>query len=289
MKKKTFLAAASLMAVLLLAPFAFAAGLTPGVTLTVTNSAPTVPTVVQPAAKDPTSCATTSVTVQFNASDVDGITDLDLSASYVNISKGAVTRQLTTCVSVENYSSDNTMAISCTGNMQYYDAAGTWDIKAVAVDNSAESGSDATLDLTYNAGTGLMDVQYTSGSAIAFGNVAKGSTKNMDTAGFKLRNCGNVALNNSVDGADITGSGQTMAVGQFRVDDDTDYDADTSNNAILPLTTAPQDFSPNAATGIPVSTGSDSTWSLYFFVNVPAAQAAATYDTGSWTFAPSAA
>ena len=278
------------MAVLLLAPFAFAASLTPGVTLTVTNSAPTVPTVVQPAAKDPTSCATTSVTVQFNATDVDGITDLNLSASYVNISKGATTRQLTACVSAENYSSDNTMAISCTGNMQYYDAAAAdWTITAVAVDNSAESGSDATLDLTYNAGSALMDVLYTSGSAIAFGNVAKGSTKTMDTAGFKLRNCGNVALNNSVDGADITGSGQTMAVGQFLVDDDTDYDTDTSNNAILPLTTAPQDFSPNAATGIPVSTGSDSTWSLYFFVNVPAAQAAATYNTGSWTFAPSAA
>jgi hypothetical protein len=230
------------------------------------------------------------VTVQFNATDTNGIDDLNLSATYVNITRSSTTRQLTTCVSAVNYSSDNTMTINCTGNMQYYDAAASnWVITANAVDSSAASASNNSLSLTYNSGT-LMDVQYTSGSAITFGNVAKGSTGTVDTDGFKLRNCGNGALNNSVTGAAITDGGvNSMAVGQFYIDDDNSYGTDTSNNAILPLTAGAQAFSLYAATGIAVSTGSDSTWSLYFFVNVPAAQAAATYNTGSWTFTPSAA
>jgi len=170
----------------------------------------------------------------------------------------------------------------------YYDSPGSWTI-SIHVEDAGSSDENNTQSLVYNSGT-LMDVQYTSGSAITFGNVAKGSTGNMDTDGLKLRNCGNAALNNSITGAAITDGGvNSMAVGQFYIDDDATYGTDGSDNAILPLTTAPQAFSLYAATGIAVSTGSDSTWSLYFFANVPSSQAVAVYNTGSWTFTPSAA
>jgi len=244
-----------------------------------------------PSSADPSSCTQTAIAqaVSFNASSTLGASAIDLSKTHANFTKGSVAHQAATCVNTTSMEGVDWTIINCTGAaFDYYDSSGSWTI-AIHVEDSGSSDENSTQNLNYGVGT-LMDVQYTSGSAIAFGNVAKGSAGNRDTDGLKLRNCGNVALGNNVTGAAITNGGSnSMAVGQFYVDDDGNYGEDSGNNVILPLTTGAQAFSPYGGAGIPISTGSDSVWALFFFVNVPAGQAAVTYSQGTWAFTPSQA
>lgn len=245
-----------------------------------------------PASADPSSCTQTAITqaVSFNVSSTLGASAIVLADTHVNFTKDSVTHQATTCANTTPMESVDWVVINCSGAaFDYYDSSGSWTI-AIHVEDPGSSAEDASQGLSYGVGT-LMDVQYTSGSAITFGNVNKGSAGNRDTAGLKLRNCGNVALTNNVTGAAITDGGtNSMSAGQFYVDDDGNYGEDSGNNVILPLTTGAQAFSPYGGAGIPVRTGgSDSVWALFFFVNVPAGQAAVAYNQGTWAFTPSQA
>ena len=73
-----------------------------------------------------------------------------------------------------------------------------------------------------------------------------------------------------------------MNISSCRIDDDntpSQFGAET-DKAELYLTEAAQAFSKVGGQAYNVS----SNWSLYSFLNVSAGQAAATYNTGDWTF-----
>jgi len=248
-----------------------------------TNVAPVVESVSTPSARDVTSCNTTALPViQVNVSDADGYADVSTGNTYVNISNGAVTHQSATCV--EDSHDTNWILLNCTGAaMNFYDVAGAWTITAYSQDALGVSNTLAGSNMTYNAGTHMI----LQNDPITFGSIYSGinNTVNTNAPALNVKNCGNIKLNMTITGANITDGGSNiMSVASFRIDDDNNATDDTGNKAKLVLSEAAQDFSKTNGFG----TGASSTWDLYSFVNVPVNQAAATYTTGTWTFIASA-
>lgn len=269
-----------LFALTLLVGMVFAANT--GVNVTVGNADPVIVTVDAKGAEDPTLCTTTGIgAATFNVTDANGALDLNVSGMYINYTNGSVTHTADTCVN--SSSGSDWMVVSCTGaSFDYYDAANPYTMTVFAIDNTGGNTTDTSQSMTYNEGV-LMQLN---NGPITFGVVSAGSVNNTNTnaPAFNSENCGNVILNESVTGSDITdGGSNTLAIGQFRISDSGTPGAGTE----LVLTTGPQDYS--KAGGQAISTGTPATWSLYSILNVPAIQAAATYDSGSWDFTPSKA
>lgn len=275
---------AALFALAILAGVVFAD--TSGVSATVNNAGPAIVSVTAKSAEDPTLCTHTAVgAVVFNATDTNGWGDINLTATYVNFTNGADTHASSTCVNTSN--GTNWVVISCTGaELDYNDTTGSWEMHVLVVDDDAESAENATETMTYNEGVLMRLVN----DPITFGSVDVGSTSNVNTNSpvLKSENCGNVILDLAITGVAITDGGtNSIAVGQFRIDDDVtpDQGGGETDKAELTLTTGSQNFS--KVGGQAVSTGTAATWDLYSFLSIPALQADAVYNTGSWTFTPS--
>lgn len=270
-----------LMAMFLTAAVSFAA--TTGVSLTVGNTAPTIVTVTAPAAQDPTECAATTIpAIRVNVTDPDGWADVNLSASYVNITKSGVTHQASSCVT--NVHNGNWIEMNCTGaSFAYNDTSGVWNLTAYVKDNAGASITNTTQTLTYNTGI----LMRTNNAPISFGAVYAGSNDNVNNnaPGFNAENCGNAILNMSITGANITDGGvNSIAAGQFRLDDDAtpSQGGGETAKAELTLNTSAQDFSKTGGIAL------GSTWGLWSFANIPVAQAQAVYNVGTWTLTASA-
>ena len=269
------------LGVLLLLGVAFAGNSgTSNVTLGVGNSAPNIESVSTPAAFDPNACAVKAVPViQVNVSDADGYADVNLTASYVNVTNaaGTITHPSTSCI--EDTHGATWIVMNCTGaEMNYYDIpAATWKINAYTQDNSITPATDtmAGTDMTYNERVHMQLLA----TPITFGTLYSGSSGNNNTnTGFAMENCGNVALTSSVQGANITDGGSNiMDVSNFKLSTAV---TEGSGN------TFPLDGTVQAITngGILVSTGSVAKTPLYSWVSIPVGQVKATYNTGVWTF-----
>ena len=255
------------------------ADINPNVNLTVLDATPEIKGIGASFSEDTESCTTTTISAQWmNVSDGNGWEDINLSACYINYTYGATTYQADTCVNVSNGTS--WVNISCTGAVfNYTDQAGVWNITFYAEDDGGNSVTNhtATTNLTYNSGI-FINI---SDTTITWGSITAGvyDTINSNSPDLYIENCGNTILNINWTGADVTGSGHTLAISNFRLDNTTG----ASSIYNMTLTTSPQRYTPfdNLAIG-----GTDN---FYVKVDIPSGTFATTYDTTTWTITPSEA
>ncbi len=248
--------------------------------ITLDNAAPTIDSMHAKSAEDPLSCANTTIgAIQFDVTDLNGVCELNLSETYVNLTKGSATRASLTCVN--DSSTETTMTISCTGaDLYYWDSPGSWALGAYTTD-SYDSATNGTGTMAYNEGIYMA----VNNGPINFGNVAKGTSDNLNLnlPATNLENCGNVALNDTITGANITDT-----TGDYWIPADLfKANNESGTGGAITLTEAAQEFQPSG--GIIVSTGPASTWDTYYFVTILTTQYATTYANGTWTFTPSKA
>lgn len=251
-----------------------------GVTLNIGNTEPNITSVSTPDALDPNPGTTRTIpTIQVNVTDNDGYADINHLNSYVNITNGETTHVADTCI-VDTYS-NNWVVLNCSGaSFNFYDTPGSWTLTAYVEDTAEASDTETGSDLTYNEGVHLT----LNNAPITFGAVYTNTEDNVNTnsPAFNVQNCGNVALNLTITGSNITdGGSNSISASQFRIDDDItpSEGVETSENE-LTLSEVAQTYIKSGG----ITTGSSSTWDLYFFVNVPIGQEQATYSVGSWTF-----
>ena len=248
--------------------------------ITLDNARPVINGFYAKGSEDPLSCTNTSMgVIRFNVTDDNGACELNLTATYVNLTKGSANRAALTCVNASQ--SGNKLTLNCTGaDLNYWDSPGSWTLGAYTTDNY-DPDTDASGSMTYNEGIYMA----VNNGPINFGNVVKGSTDNLNlnSPATNLENCGNVILNDTLTGANITDTtgAYWIPVSLFKANNQ------SSTSGATTLSAAAQAFQPTG--GIIVSTGSASTWGTYYFVTIPTTQYATTYANGTWTFTPSKA
>jgi len=242
------------------------------------NVAPTIIQVNPIPPQTPVSCGLKTIPETiFLVYDENGYLDILNASAYANFSNGTKTYQTTSCTTT--YVNETTVRFNCSGiNFDYKDSPGTWNILAFVSDQSGLTATNNTQSMTYNT-----LVSMTATQQIIFGTCGPGSTNcvNINSPPFNLTNCGNVALNTSITGMDISdGLGHVLAINNFRVDDDPQPNGgDTGNNPEMVLTTNAQAYNK------PILVGES--WNLWYFLNVPTSQYQSTYNIGYWIWTPS--
>ncbi len=126
-------------------------------TLPATNTPPQIISLTAIAAQDPTEDSFTNVFFNFTAYDPDGFADLKDASARANFTRaGEPVRQNLTCNKLNTFAS-NYANYSCAIQMQYFDAAGIWNISAVindSLDTVGTNNSNATV--TYNTLTAFV-------------------------------------------------------------------------------------------------------------------------------------
>ena len=190
------------------------------VTITISNTAPSIFNVSSIAAQSPTINSTTAVTFTFNVTDPDGVADLTNSTARANFSKsGDTTVSNSSCI-VFNYTVNSTTAqYHCTVNMNYYGGAGTWTVNAMINDTSNAQATNSSTSFTYNA-LNAMAINVTSLTWGAVGVTSTDTGSNNDPVG--VLNLGNQALWTNVTGKDLLGyttPTRLIPTAYFEVDD----------------------------------------------------------------------
>jgi len=111
------------------------------------ESPPTIDTLEYPSSVDPTEGSTTTVILNFTATDVD--TNIDNSSAVITITDGTTTYTNSSCV-VTGIDAD-TNRYECNIDLNYYDNAGTWDINASVCDLTDFCDENTTESFTYNS------------------------------------------------------------------------------------------------------------------------------------------
>ena len=124
------------------------------VNITVSNTAPTIAAVNSISAvnlnEGPSS---TTVTVNFRASDADGAANLNDSSAMANFTRaGESVRLNSSCANVAT--SGNDVNYSCSVSMYWFDGAGTWDVAVFVKDSSNSGAMNTSTTFTVNALTG---------------------------------------------------------------------------------------------------------------------------------------
>jgi hypothetical protein len=206
-----------------------------GATLEMGNSAPTVDSVeVQNSGTyDPTSGTTTAIAARMTVSDGNGWIDVDTASSGCTVKKGAVTVNLGSCAKISN-SSATTAVFECTGDMEYYYATGAdWAVNCTAVDNAAESDSDATQTLTY---TRLESVNVVA-TSVAWTGITTASTEvgavddPVSTANLGNANFAKLNLT-AADLQGVTTPTDIIAASDFSVNDADAANGETLSNGV---------------------------------------------------------
>jgi hypothetical protein len=173
---------------------------------------------------DPTAGNFVSITFNATVTDADGYADINttsVSANFTKLNEGV--RKNTTCLNMTSFG--NSINFTCTVQMWYFDATGTWNISV--------SGKDfGTGNLVQNISTtftyGSLNSISIYPTLVSFGTVAQGD-KNKTATGSTpttINNTGNVNFTNvSVTGVNLYGEGaeptQFISVGNLSVGNNT--------------------------------------------------------------------
>ena len=225
------------------------------------NAAPVVTWVQSGLTPNPTESTTTTVWIQFNASDNNGHADMDYSTASVILTRAGETERasVATC---DNYNNDSLVkSFNCSVNMYYYDEDGTWTINASVSDFSAASDDDTGTQLTY----GTLQALRGSPLGISFGTVNLGQNLSAPDNPLVLNNTGNQNFTQiNLTAYDLTGTdnpAQYIAASDLYANISLDELGDQlSNNTMVALTngTLYRDIG-----------GSDFNRNLYIHVIVP--------------------
>ena len=224
------------------------------------NAVPVVTWVQSGLTPNPTESTTTTVWIQFNASDDNGHADIDYSTAQIILNRSGETQR--TSSSCDNFNNDSLVKqFNCSVNLQYYDDEGAWTINASVSDFSSASDEDTGTTLSYGA---LQAVRGTP-LGITFGTVNLGQSRNATNDPLILNNTGNQNFTEiNLTAYDLTGQdipSQYIAASQFYANISLDnYGDQLSNNTPVTLTngTLSRDIG-----------GTDVNRNLYIFVTVP--------------------
>ena len=189
------------------------------VRIQVGNSAPTIDTVpsINAVNLNPAP-STTSVAFTFTARDRNGAADLVDSTASASLTKTGEQARTGSC-SFQSQSGQR-KTYSCTVNMQYYDASGTWNAQISIQDQSGSTASDNTATFTVNL---LRDISITP-TIIGFPTVAQGDGNITSTSSTTITNNGNFVAptngNLQITAFDLKGEtipAETIPAANFRV------------------------------------------------------------------------
>lgn len=180
---------------------------TTSLSVTVGNNAPTIGNVLAISAQTPTESGTKSVTFTFNATDTDGVGNLDDATAEARFQKTDETTRLnTSCVLLQDI--DTTSAqYECTVGMEYFDGSGSWTINVTVDDINAARAENSSTTFTYN----LLTAMVMSPTALEWGSIELTATNTSSTSNpITINNTGNdVSLSINVTGYDLSGTTTT--------------------------------------------------------------------------------
>jgi hypothetical protein len=145
----------------------------------------------------------TYVTIVFNASDADGVGNINNATAKINFSKtGEATRQNTSCLPVTGQTSPLSMNFTCNITMWWFDGPGIWDISAYITDLSSNTAYNNTVkNFTIGATNGLLANQTT----INWSAINPGATAQEAQQIMGLNNTGNQQKSVYVNSSDLRG------------------------------------------------------------------------------------
>ena len=237
------------------------------------GSSPVIEWITEIPAQDPISCEILTLpVVQMNISDADGWEDINLSNTNIQIYNDEFSIQHDSVECVVDSNDTNWVVVNCTGiEFNFYDDAGEYIVEGNTEDISESSEQEFGTNLTYNAGTHVQ----INNTPVTFGTLGAGTIDNLNTnsPAFNIQNCGNVNLNMTVTGSNITdGDSNSISASQFRVNDGIMTNLILSEEAL--------DYSTSGGQSI----GASSLREFSFLANIPVAQPQTIYNTGTWTF-----
>ena len=221
----------------------------------------------------PTAFSTSSVTLGFNATDIDGLSDLSDATSQCKITKaGEATRSNSTC-KVTDVGSVSTFG--CTIFNYFYDASGSYNINCSIYDTDSNFYSNISETLTINA---LNRINQNT-TTLAFGEVF-GDDNEGNSIGFT--NGGNQDYTTtSITAYNLSNSTNYITAGNFSVDIDTGQ-VSGQTYLVEATGTAFSDFTLPKCTS-PCS--SNSSEQIYFYMDVPITSPLTYTQSKSWSIA----
>jgi len=250
------------------------------VTLDVQNSIPTITSmVITSASYDPVEDDNSTVTVNINVTDQNGVSNLDNGKVYIYVDDAAtfvapVNAYTRKCVPTHNWTSTKRQ-YRCQTDLRFFDAAGTYSTNITA--------GDTQYTVWNNTGTNAPTFTYTtllafniSSQTVGFNTPAVGVVNypsvNNPTV---LQNTGNADLYLNVTGANLVGASHTFNIGNFSVS------LDSTPTAEQVLSTASQQINVTG-TRAQMLRGAASLEDLYWFVDVPVGTAMDSYTSSAW-------
>ncbi len=217
---------------------------------------------------DPTAGTTTTVTLYAEATDANGWGDV---SSISCIISGPGTVEGSPAALVLTQLDSDTANATGTFTMDFYDAAGTYNVNCTATDAGSLKGSRKE-SYTYNTLTALdLDA-----ATIAFGSMSAGGTTTVtgDTSmatlnNATIKNTGNAQIDAKISGTDLTSGGNTITVTNVQ-----DQFTALGWNALT--------IADRTETGLNLAAGSSSTTNVDFKLTVPIGTVSGAY-SGSTT------
>jgi hypothetical protein len=236
------------------------------------NLAPTINIVYNGTGSDSPAEGTTKVIYfQFNATDDNGVADLNISAAFMNMTRtGETTRTSSACTSAANFS--NTEKFNCSITIYYYDGQGIWNLCAYIRDNTGSGVSNCTMANFSMGATDSIDV--VNASISLTGNA---SQQDVGPAHVVINNTGNQNYTNvRINATYLNNGSDIIGVGNFSVNVTNNASGEAlTENAYLTISSSN------------LSKGASATRDLYFYLDIPAVPSLNYNSNRSWVIDPS--
>jgi hypothetical protein len=210
----------------------------------------------------PNESSTRQVWIIFNASDADGLDDLNESTARISLNlTGEIQRNSTSCIAQVNDTANNNRQYNCSAYLNYYDRDGSWTINASITDKS----SIKTIDVTNSLSYGQLQAIRANIDGISFTGMNFGESAGASNDPMLLNNTGNQNFSSiNITAYDLIGSSYASEI----INASRFYVNATANNLGMQLQNSSSLRIANAI--LPRDTnGIDTNVSLYFWVSMP--------------------
>lgn len=180
------------------------------VSLTIDNTAPTVYHVDAGQTDTPNEGTTKDAYIYFNASDINGASDIPASNAQVILNNSGATRTSSGCTEVSSTGTD--VRYNCTVTLNYYDDPGAWTINASVYDGGSEQAENTSQTFTYNTLYAIDTTVPTLTFSGDPGQTGLSASNNPQ----RVRNRGNGDFTNlNLTAYDLTGAGTYVGAGNL--------------------------------------------------------------------------
>jgi hypothetical protein len=251
------------------------------VNIPVSNTAPIITAVSAISAQDPAEGSARAVAFTFTAYDHDDYADINTTSGSATFTNGGEATRSAACTAGSG--SGKTISFTCSIDMWYWDAAGTWTVTASVKDLSAASATNDTTSFTYNSLTAFV----MSPSILTWDAIAPGATNQASNNDPTLmNNTGNyVSSNIQINATSLVG--QTSA--DYKIGADL-FVANIADSCAAGTALSNSTYIQVASAGLNrgnLSAGSSAQEEVYYCLTLmPAEMTKQTYSTtgaGAWT------